>query len=361
LTINAPPIGRSSVLDRIRSVPIRPAWFGVAALALITTYYVAEGSAFHLFILNACLLAVIGAIALNLLMGTAGLVSIGNSAFLAVGAFSAVFAIKSGVPFPGDLVVGALAAAAAGAVIGLPALRLRGLYLALATLAGFFIVQYFATLYQSRGKGGGSGGFYVPVLFQDQGYTGGQQYWAWTLLVIVSVLVLIATRLGAERSGRAWRLIRDHEIVAHTMGIPVTRYKMIAFALSSALIGFQGALAAHLSGSVSVDQYTLALAIAYIAMVLIGGLDSVLGAVIGAFVVTALPTVMPVLMTSVLGRLPIASQGPAVAEILYGLLVIIFIVSSQQGIVGLLRNIIRRSRLLSAGARRIEGAARRSA
>jgi branched-chain amino acid transport system permease protein len=357
---NAAAIGRERVLDRLRRVPVRPAWYGVAALAVITAYYVAEGSSFHLFLLNTCLLAAIGAIALNLLMGTAGLVSIGNSAFLAVGAFSAVFAIKSGVPFPGDLVLGALVAAAAGIVIGLPALRLRGLHLALATLAGFFIVQYFATLYQSKGRGGGSGGFFVPVLFQSQGFTGGQQYWAWTLLVIVALLVLAATRLSAERSGRAWRVIRDHEIVAHTLGIPVTRYKMIAFALSSALIGFQGALAAHLSGSVSVDQYTLALAIAYIAMVLIGGLDSVLGAVIGAFLVTALPTVMPILMTSVLGRLPIASQGPAVAEILYGVLVIVFITSSPQGIVGLLRN-IRRSRLLSAGQRRILSAARRSA
>jgi branched-chain amino acid transport system permease protein len=353
-------IGREKVLGRLRRLPIRPAWYGVAALTAITAYYVTEGSAFHLFIINTCLLAAIGAIALNLLMGTAGLVSIGNSAFLAVGAFSAVFAIKSGVPFPGDLVVGAVVAAAAGAVIGLPALRLRGLHLALATLAGFFIVIYFATLYQSKGKGGGSGGFFVPVLYQSQGFTGGQQYWAWTLLVIVSVIILIATRLSAERSGRAWRIIRDHEIVAHTLGIPVTRYKMIAFALSSALIGFQGALAARLNGSVSVDQFTLALAIAYIAMVLIGGLDSVLGAVIGAFLVTALPTVMPILITMVIGKLPVASQGPAVAEIAYGLLVIVFITSSPQGIVGLLRN-VGRSRLLSAGVRRARSEARRAA
>jgi branched-chain amino acid transport system permease protein len=244
-------------------------------------------------------------------------------------------------------------------VIGLPALRLRGLHLALATLAGFFIVMYFADVYQSKGKGGGSGGFYVPVLYQDQGFTGGQQYWAWTLVVIVAAVILVATRLSADRSGRAWRVIRDHEIVAHTLGIPVTRYKMIAFALSSALIGFQGALAAHLSGSVSVDQYTLALAIAYIAMVLIGGLDSVLGAVIGAFLVTALPTVMPILITMVIGKLAVASQGPAVAEIAYGVLVILFITSSPQGIVGLLRN-IRRSRLLSAGVRRVGALARQS-
>jgi branched-chain amino acid transport system permease protein len=353
-------VARAGWLSRLRALPVRPAWFGIAGLALITGYYVSEASAFHLFILNTCLLAVIGAVALNLLMGNAGQVSIGNSAFLAVGAFSAVFAVRSGIPFPGDLGVAAVVAAAAGAVIGLPALRLRGLHLTLATLAGFFIVQFFATYYQTHTRGGGSGGFFIPVLFQDQGYVGGQQYWAWTLLVVVALLILVATRLGAERSGRAWRIIRDHEIAAHTLGVPVTRYKMLAFAISSGLIGFQGALAAHLSGNVSIESFTLGLAIGYIAMVLIGGLDSVLGAVIGAFLVTALPTVVPIAVTALLGRLPIAGLGPALAEILYGLLVIVFIVSSPQGIVGLLRN-LRRSRLLSAGWRRVMIASRPSA
>lgn len=340
------------VVARLLRVRIGPAWFGIAVLTAMTAYYVTEGSSFHLFVLNTCLLAVIGALALNLLMGTAGLVSIGNSAFLAVGAFSAVFALKTGIPFPGDLAFAAVAAAVAGVLIGLPALRLRGLYLALATLAGFFIVGYFANEYQANAKGGGPGGFFVPVLYQSQGLTGGQQYWAWTLLVVVAVLILGVTRLSSQRSGRAWRMIRDHEIVAHTMGIAVTRYKMAAFAISSALIGFQGALAAHLSGSVTTENFTLSLAIAYIAMVLIGGLDSVLGAVIGAFLVTALPTIVPIVITTVAGPLSTASQAPALAEIVYGVLVILFITSSPQGIVGLLRN-LRRSRLAAMASARL--------
>jgi branched-chain amino acid transport system permease protein len=355
MAVTAQAVGPSTgVIDRLRSMRVRPAWYGIALLAVLAAYYVAEGSAFHLFVLNTCLLAVIGAIALNLLMGTAGLVSIGNSAFMMAGAFSAVFAIKAGLPFPGDVVFAAVFSAAIGIIIGLPALRLRGLHLALATLAAFFIIGYFANLYQSKAKGGGAGGFFVPVLYQAQGFTGGQQYWAWTLLVVVAALILVATRLGAERSGRAWRMIRDHEIVAHTLGIPVVRYKMSAFAISSALIGFQGALAAHLSGSVSVENFSLGLAIAYIAMVLIGGLDSVLGAVIGAFLVTALPTIVPVVITSVTGPLPTASQGPAIAEIIYGLLVIVFITSSPNGIVGLLRS-LKRSRLTALAVGRLPG------
>lgn len=322
-----------------RKLHIRSVWLGIIALVAMTASLIVEGSSFHLYVLNSCLLAVFGALALNLLMGTAGLVSIGNSAFLAVGAFSAVFALRSGIPFPGDLVFAAVMAAVVGAVIGLPALRLRGLHLALATLAGFFIITYFGNEYQSRAEGGGSGGFFIPVLFQSQGLTGAQQYWALTLVLLVAVLILGATRLDEHRSGRAWRMIRDHEIVAHTLGIPVTRYKMSAFAISSAVIGIQGALAAHLSGSVSIDQYTLALAIAYIAMVLIGGLDSVLGAVIGAFLVTSLPTIVPTMVTTIMGPTTTAIQGPAIAEIIYGLLVVVFITSSRQGIVGLLRTI----------------------
>jgi branched-chain amino acid transport system permease protein len=106
---------------------------------------------------------------------------------------------------------------------------------------------------------------------------------------------------------------------------------------------------------VTVDQFTLGVAIAYIAMVLIGGLDSVLGAVIGAFLVTALPTLVPIIITSVVGPLKQASQGPALAEIIYGMLVIVFITSSPNGIVGLLRNLTR-SLAAALEQRRLRGA-----
>ncbi len=324
-------------LHYARSFRPRLAWYGVAAMALITAYFTTGNSAFSLFTLNACLLAVFGAVALNLLMGTAGLVSIGNSAFLAVGAFSAAFAVRSGIPFPGDVVFGAVLAGLVGVVIGLPAVRLRGLHLALATLAGFFIITYFTNEYQSKASGGGTGGFSVTPLFTSAGLTGQQKDWAWFLFALVAILVLGATRIAHERSGRAWRMIRDHETVAHTLGIAVTRYKMLAFALSSAVIGFEGGLALHLSGAVTTNEFTLQLAITYIAMVLIGGLDSVAGAVIGAVLVTALPAIVPNLVTGIIGAQSATSDGSAIAEIIYGLLVMVFIMSSPQGIVGLLR------------------------
>ena len=314
----------------------------ILVTAVITASLVASGSSFYLFTWNSCLLASFGALALNLLMGTAGLVSIGNSAFLAVGAFASVFMIRAGVPFPVDVIVAAFVSALVGVVIGLPALRLRGLHLALSTLAAFFIVTYVASQYQSHTPEASSG-FTLAPLYQSKGLAGGQVYWAWTLLILLSVVIVGAARLAHERSGRAWRMIRDHESIAQTMGIAVTRYKMSAFAISSAVIGFQGGLLAHFTGSVSVDQFTLAQAIAYVAMVLIGGLDSVAGALIGAWLVTALPTIVPKVIALVTPETN-STYAPAISQIVYGGLVIIFITSSPQGLVGLSKRVVRWAR-----------------
>jgi branched-chain amino acid transport system permease protein len=312
---------------------------GITAMTLITVYFVTEASSANLFTFNSCLLAAMGAIALNALMGTAGQVSIGNSAFLMVGAFATVFFYRLGLPFPADVLCAGLAAGVAGGIVGLPALRLRGLQLALATLAAFYIVQYLANQYQSKASNAGSGGFNITPLYQSKGLVGAQKYWAVTLLVVTSVLVVIASRAVRHRSGRAWRMIRDHEAAAPALGIAVTRSKMIVFALSSIVIGIEGGLTAYLTGSVIVDNFTLLLAVSYIAMVVIGGLDSIAGAVIGAAIITALPTVVPKLVSHVIGAQSAAQKGASISQILYGLLLVVFVTSSPRGIIGWFRRL----------------------
>jgi branched-chain amino acid transport system permease protein len=342
----SPPPGAAATTEPAAPAPgagglrfrVPPVFAGIACLALLTLYFTTRSSSANLFTFNSCLLAAMGAISLNVLMGTAGQVSIGNSAFLAVGAFAAVFALRAGLPFPLNVVVAAIAAGVAGAVVGLPALRLRGLQLALATLAAFFIVSYAGNQYQSKAKNAGSGGFTIKPLFQSKGLVGGQKYWAWLLLVLTSLLILGASRLVKLRSGRAWRMIRDHETAAPALGIPVTRSKMVVFALSSAVIGLQGGLFAHLTGSVSADQFTLLLAVSYIAMVVVGGLDSIAGAVIGAGVITALPTVVPKVVGIFIGTHSAATKGASLSEIVYGLLVVVFVTSSPRGVVGWVRS-----------------------
>jgi branched-chain amino acid transport system permease protein len=328
----------------------RPAWYGVGSLALLTAYFTQIDSP-NLFTFNLCLLAAFGAISLNVLKGTAGLISIGNAGFMAVGAFVSMYCLSVGVPFPFDVLLGTLAAAVAGFFIGSPAVRLRGMQLFLATMAGHFIILHFASEYQRHSSAGV--GFFVDPLYMSKGIEQTQIYWAWTLLVLLSLLILGATRLVSERSGRAWRMIRDHEVAAHTLGIQVTRYKMLAFVMSSAVIGFQGGVIAHFTGSVSTEGYTFTLAISFVVMVIIGGLDSVAGACIGAAAVTALPVVLPNLVSGVLGEAEATANGPAYTTIVYGLLVIVFITMSPNGIIGFVRQ------LRSLAERKVGGRCRR--
>jgi branched-chain amino acid transport system permease protein len=312
---------------------MRWAWLGVAAIALTTLFVTQSQSALNIYLLNTVMLASIGAVALNMLMGTAGQPSIGNAAFMAIGSFSAVFFIRTGwFGFPFDIAAAILVAALAGLIIGLPALRLSGLHLILATLAAHFIVLFFVGRYQRETVG--ESGFVIVPAFAGDGLKHAQFVWAWVLAALLSIVVLLMSRLVAERSGRAWRLIRDNELVAPTFGVRPIRYKLIAFSLSSGLIGMQGALLLHFTGSATVDSFTLLLAIQYLAMVLIGGLDSILGAVIGAALLTYLPTKVPELVAHFVNSNDAAIKGPQISTIIYGVLIILVVTLSPQGIVG---------------------------
>jgi branched-chain amino acid transport system permease protein len=334
-----------------RAAPIRrvrPVWLGIAALGVITLVFAQTQSTFSVYAYNTFLLACLGAIALNLLTGTTGQVSIGNAAFLAVGGFGSVWLLGIGVPFPADVILAAAGAGVIGLVVGTPALRLHGLELALATLAAQFITLFFANEYQLHSAG--AAGFSVVPLFSSQGLVASGRDWALLLFVIVAPTILLVSRLMRERSGRALRMIRDHDIAASTLGISTIRYKLMIFALSSTIIGLEGGLLAHFTGSVTVDNYSLEVAIQYVAMILIGGLDSITGSVIGAAIVTALPVVIPNVISAVVGGNQAATNGANISEIVYGALIIGFIVSSAGGIVGALKTARGSKAAVAAGA-----------
>jgi branched-chain amino acid transport system permease protein len=303
---------------------------GLVLLAVITLLATLTFSVSNLFTYDSVLLASLGAIALTVLTGTAGQVSIGNSAFLAVGGFGTVWALRAGIPFPLDIVVATLLAAVVGLVVGLPGVRLRGLELALATLAAFFIVQYVTNQYETDTPGG-SAGFTIPTLFGSKGLADGQKYWAWLLYAVLLLVIIGAHLLSRGRMGRALRIIRDHEHIAPSLGVPVTRYKLVIFTLSSAVIGLEGSLLAYFLGSVTSGTYTLTLAIQYLAMVIIGGLDSIAGAIVGAAIVTALPTVMTNVLTPLMG-MQAAIDAPQIASITYFALLILMLTVAPEGI-----------------------------
>lgn len=337
-TIRAgPDTSMGSVRRSLRQVP--PVWWGIAGLAIITLFFATTQSTFSVFTYDTVLFACMGAIALQVLQGTAGLVSVGTSGFLLLGAFGSVFMLRSGIQFPLDVIAAGLLCGVAGFITGLPALRLRSLFLALATLALFFIAVSVGQVYEQDVPSARYAGFFVPTLFGSQTLANQGRYWAWLLWAVVSLVILGASRIMTGRSGRALRMVREHEVLAPALGIPVARYKLLLFTLSSMVIGVEGGLTAHFTGTVFTDDFTLALAFQYVAMIVIGGLDSIAGAVIGAAVVVALPIWIPPVVSVFVGQSRATTIGPDIGVIIYGILVIVFVTASPGGIVGLLKDL----------------------
>jgi branched-chain amino acid transport system permease protein len=314
--------------------------YGIILLGVLTIYFYNFVGGVNLFIFNVVLLTSLGAIALGVLMGTAGQMSIGNAAFLAVGGFTTIWAHRAGVPMPLDILVGTIAAGVIGGIVALPAIRLRGLYLALSTLALQFIVVFVGERYQSHTVG--FAGFFVKPLFASKGLDGAQRYWTWVLFVLLALTIIGARRVMKYRGGRAWRMIRDHEEAAPLLGIAATRYKLKIWILTSALIGLQGGITLYFSGGLTYETFTLALAVRYVAMVLIGGVDSLAGAVIGATILGALPTLVPKIVSAVGGASFAHRQGPPTSQIVFGVLLVIFVISSPDGLVGIVRRLGKR-------------------
>lgn len=332
---------------------LRPVWWGVAAIVLITLFFSTTQSSYSLYVFDTILLACFGAVALQLLQGTAGLISIGTAAFLMFGGFGAVFVLRAGAPFPIDVICAVGFAGLAGLIGGLPAVRLRSLLLALATLAIHYVAVFLGNFYEEHVPNVANTGFFVPTLFGSKGLLDSARYWAWLLAILLILLVLGVSRIMQERSGRALRMIREHEHIAPMLGIAVTRYKLIIFSVTSMVIGLEGALMAHFIGQVSTDAFPLSLAFQYVAMIIIGGVDSLLGAVIGAVIVIGLPVWIPSLVGDIGGSGQAASYGPNIALIIYGALVVFFVTASPGGIVGLLKSLKERRWVRSIGSGRL--------
>lgn len=285
-------------------------------------------------IANQVFLAAIGALALMLLTGFAGQVSLGHAGLMAAGAFTAgilfrEFAAPIWVTLPASACVGA----ALGFIFGLPSLRLRGLYLAVSTLGLHFIVVYAGGEYETR-RGFSSGITLDPPSFG--GWTlGDGRAWYFVLLACAATATLFTINLLRSKTGRSWRALRSNEIVAEALGVHVGRYKLLSFVISSTMTAVAGCLFAYYRSFVSIEAFSLFLSIQYVAMVIIGGLGSVAGALLGAFFVVLLPYAVE-WATAVL-PLPSAIAGSvfAVNHAVFGIVMILFLLFEPQGLVGI--------------------------
>lgn len=285
-------------------------------------------------------IAVPGALALSLLTGVAGQISMGNAAFMGIGGTSAaVLATQWEWPFLATVVFAGAATGLVGVLVGIPSLRVRGLYLIIATLALHFVMAF--GIARVQGDLVGEAGFLMPTATVAGAEIAEPELWYWLLLAFAAVVTLAHVNIVRTRMGRAWLAIREKDLAAEIIGVPVARYKIQAFVFTSAIIGVQGALQAYYIGVVNYDAYSLNLAIAYIAMIIIGGLGSPVGAIYGAIFVTALPYVL----TRLFDRMPPALAEPLqsyafeVQALIYGLLVILFLIFEPKGIAEITRRI----------------------
>lgn len=266
--------------------PFRRFWVVVGLCLLVGFPFTVSG--FWIGVANLAAIAAIGALALNLLTGYTGQLSLGHSGFLAAGSFTVGILVGQwNLPFWITLPAAVVVGMAVGVLVGVPALRLRGIYLSISTLAAYFVILSFAIEYQS--KFGGSSGVLVPAPEIGPWVLRGERNWYFVLMALVAGATLLTLNLNRSHIARAWLTIRERELAASALGINVPLYKVMSFVISTAMTAFAGALSAYYTAFVSAEAFTFLVTIEYLAMILIGGLGSVLGALLGAVFVTVLP------------------------------------------------------------------------
>lgn len=304
------------------------AWLTVLCALLLALPFFA--SAFLLDLANQVLLTSIGAVALMLLTGYAGQISLGHAGLLAAGAFTTGILFKElGAPFWVTLPASAAIGAVIGLVFGLPSLRLRGLYLAVSTLALHFLVIHAGQEYETRR--GFSTGVVIDVPLQDP------RAWYFVLLAASAATILFSLNLLRSKTGRAWRAIHAREAVAEALGIDVRRAKLSAFVVSCALTSIAGCLFAYYRGFVSAEAFSLFVTIQYVATVIVGGVGSILGALLGTVFVVLFPYGIEALMDALGLAERLASVVFAVNYAAFGLAMVLFLVFEPQGLVGIWR------------------------
>src|SRR5215212_1743360 len=300
-------------------------------------------SEYYISILNLILIACVGALGLNILVGYTGQISIGHGAFMSVGAYTAANLITQlHAPFWITIPAGGIMAALIGAVVGIPSLRIKGIYLAIATLAAQLIIEWTINHVQWI-----SGGIQSSIEIPRPSVFGTPLRAEWQFylfLMFFAVLAIVAT-LNRVRSriGRAFIAIRDQDIAAEIIGINIFRYKLYAFAISSFYAGVAGVLQSYYYGLANYEQFQIDVSIDYLAMVIIGGLGSVLGSVFGAIFVTLLPIVTRWVLESFGGLMfsnaELLNIIPNMRLVMFGALIILFLIAEPEGLYRLWRNI----------------------
>jgi branched-chain amino acid transport system permease protein len=306
----------------------------LAIFLLILAGFPFVASPFALDLACQVFLASVGALSLMLLTGYAGQISLGHAGLIAAGAFTTgILAREIHAPFWITLPASAVTGIVLGFVFGLPSLRLRGLYLAVSTLALHFVVIYLGGEYETK-RGFSTGIIVEPPSLLGFRLSGGR-FWYFALLAAAAISLLICINLLRSRSGRAFRAVHARETVAEALGISIAGYKLLAFVISSSMTSVAGCLFAYYRGFVSVEAFDLFLSIQYVAMIIIGGMGSLLGALLGAAFVTLFPYAIEALLHLLPNVEKLAGDIFAVNYASFGVVMILFLLFEPLGLVGI--------------------------
>jgi branched-chain amino acid transport system permease protein len=294
-------------------------WIGVLAILLAAPLLLGKYSIFLFSLLAIYALVSLG---LNLLMGYTGQIAAGHAGFLALGAyFTAIIGNNlQWVPCPVILLMAGIFTGIIGFLLGIPILRLKGFYIAMATLAFGVVVS--EVILQWSSLTGGDNGFSVPTA-RIAGFAFDTDLKLYYLIIPVTLaMTILARNLVNGYIGRAFIALRESEIAAQTIGIDLARYKTIAFAISAFYTGVAGGLFAYLITFLSPDAFSIELSIDFIAMIVIGGMGSIIGSIIGAVILTGMEQILAGLLD--------------LEVLIFGISLIVFMIFMPKGISGMI-------------------------
>jgi branched-chain amino acid transport system permease protein len=338
----------------------------LAPVALLLPLFFSESSGF-IDDATTALAYVVMALGLNIVVGFAGLLDLGYVAFFAIGAYAmgwygsdflnavgggegihiGVAGVAASLPgihinFLLIVIVAAIYAAAAGAIIGVPTLRLRGDYIAIVTLAFGEIIHTVAVngdgvkigdYYLTKGRQGITPVDKIDLPFSEPFTSLNLRPWYWTALALVALVLFVNFRLRDSRLGRAWIAVREDEVAAASMGVPLVKTKLLAYATGAAFGGMSGAFLASYLNTVNADQFEFSFSIFVLAMVILGGLGSIWGVVLGAVVLSFINTrLIPDVLNSVPSRIGLDFDLTELSFGIFGFLLVIMMIIRPEGL-----------------------------
>ncbi len=307
--------------------------FGIAVLAFpLVAHPLSDALGINLLnLFNIIFIYIVGAHGLNLLTGYTGQISLGHGAFMGVGAYTAGILANMGWPLWATLPAAGCVTAAVGMIFGIPSLRLKGLYLAIATMAAQFILVYAMRNWESLT--GGSSGLIVPQA-SIAGFTFDTDTKFYYLgLAFAALATIYLKNLTRTRTGRAFVAVRDRYLAAEVIGVNLFKYRIMSFGISSFMVGIAGGLWAYYVTIVSDEHFTMWLSVQYLAMIIVGGMGHVLGSIFGVVFMVVLPELLRIpaeLLSTVFPD--IFELFSSLREMVFGIIVIIFLIFEPDGL-----------------------------